>query len=250
MLERWEGSDGLVVWRSPLLAELGVPHLFSTRRGPGGRELDAGELDGPVTARLLEAAGAPGRRLVTVAQVHGAEVHRADGASLHDGPRPRADALTTTDPELMLLVRVADCVPILLADAAGRRVAAVHAGWRGLLAGVVPRAVDALGGRGLLGAVGPCLCPRHFEVGPEVAARFAASNLEGVVHRAPGLRPHVDLRAAAAIQLDRAGVAPLDRSEACTFCDAAELWSFRRDVTRGGRARTGRLGALIGPRAA
>jgi hypothetical protein len=153
-------------------------------------------------------------------------------------------------------VFTADCVPVLLASADGRRVAAVHAGWRGLVAGVIPRALEALVSnepsasvRELAAAIGPCLSLARFEVGTEVAEQFALAGLADAVRGDLGEKPHVDLRAAAAMQLERAGVARIDATDRCTWEQAGDFPSHRRDVTHGGRERAGRLLALVSPRA-
>lgn len=245
MMARFERQDGLVGYRAPELVRLGVPHLFSTRRGPGGAELGLGELDQSTLASVASGAGAPKDALpCRVRQVHGSTVHCVTGAP---PGRLRADALVTARCDRLLCILTADCVPILVAADGGARVAAIHAGWRGLVAGVIPRALAALGGPPAAAAIGPCLSLERFEVGPEVAAAFERAHLEPAVHRDCGPSPHVDLRAAAAIQLERAGFSRLDVSERCTWNDP-ELWSHRRDVTHGTRSSTGRLLALIAPR--
>jgi hypothetical protein len=270
-LERVDGPDGVVGYRSPSLAALGVPHWFSTRRapglGPGGAiELDLGVLDHRRARLVAEAAGAPGAAIVRVRQVHGAGVFDADAwtdgrpepargdrdlAAAADAPGyapVAADALVASRPDRLCLVRVADCVPVLLAAPDGRRVAAVHAGWRGVVAGVVPAALAALG-PAAAAAIGPCISAAHFEVGDEVADAFRAAELgEAVLDPQPGAaRPHVDLRRAVHLQLLRAhpGLA-IDDTDRCTYAHADELWSHRRDVTHGGRAATGRQAAVIG----
>ena len=240
--------------KSGELARLGVPHAFTTRR------LDVGPLDEELAAELRGLAGVgPGVPVLAPRQVHGAAVLEVDAECerLAVGGTP-ADAVWTRGPGALLLIRTADCVPILVAAAGGERVAAIHAGWRGLVGGVIPSALSALRGQGLGGAlvaaIGPCLSRRRFEVGEEVAAAFEAADLASVVHRGPGAKPRVDLAAAASIQLERAGVARIDVAGLCTWDegarsgelgDAGDFWSYRRDVTRGGRAHTGRLAALV-----
>jgi YfiH family protein len=243
VLRRIEDAGG-VAYRSPRLDELGVPHLFTTRIDAGG-ELDLRVLDADGWARLTERAGAPRRSVVRVRQVHGNTALR-----IGDGPLPgadlAADALVTGRADVVLCIHVADCVPVLLAADGGRRVAAVHAGWRGLVAGVVGAAAEALGGTPTCAAIGPCLSARAFEVGPEVVAAFQDAGLGSFVEQPPEGRAHIDLRAAVAAQLGDHGYVALDSSDRCTYADAAECWSHRRDVTHGGRPNTGRLGALIG----
>jgi YfiH family protein len=239
-------DGGALVHRSPALEALGVPHAFTTRIGPGGAaDLDAGELGVALVRELTGATRA--ERVVSLEQVHGADVHVAPAARDElAGHLPRADASVTDDPSACLAIRTADCVPILVATADGARVAAIHAGWRGLVAGVIGAALERLAGTGHLCAIGPCLQVERFEVGPEVAEEFRAAGLAEAVEERAGARPHVDLRAAAALELQRGGVARIEVASACTW-DDARLWSHRRDVTHGGAARTGRLGALIAP---
>jgi YfiH family protein len=220
MLERFEDADGFVGYRSPLLASHGIPHLFTTRIGGRARVLDLGRLDERDERRIALAAALPG-----------------DAA--------RADGLVSEREDVLVGVHVADCVPVLLARSDGRRVAAVHAGWRGLVAGVRPRAVERLGGGLLLAAIGPCLSRARFEVGPEVVRAFADARLGDAIHARENARARIDLRLAAALQLEAAGVAVIEANDRCTYEDAAEFYSYRRDVTHGGQRRTGRLGAII-----
>ncbi len=240
-------ADGLVVWRSPALEALGVPHAFTTRLGLAPHALELEALGGAHLAPLRDAAGlAADARIVGARQVHGARVCDAEDALAE--PAPEADALVTGRADRALVVRVADCVPVLLASADGTRVAAAHAGWRGLVAGVLPAALDALGGAAVA-ALGPSLCRACCEMGDEVVAAFVAAELEEAVRRRAGAKATVDLRAAASLQLARAGVATIDASERCSWEDEDELFSYRRDVThRGGT--TGRMGALVAPAAA
>jgi hypothetical protein len=242
VLERVERA-GLCGYRSAALAACGVPHLFTTRIGG----LPAGEIAGDTLAHLARAAGVSGTaQLVRLRQVHGASVLDADSA--RGDTLSEADALVATRSDRLLLVVSADCVPLLVASADGRCVAAIHAGWRGLVAGVIPRTLAALGQRGApasAAAIGPCLSSARFEVGPEVLRAFEDAGLGAAVRGgASGRRAHIDLRAAALAQLARAGVRAIDVSDRCTYEDA-ELWSYRRDVTHGGAPSTGRLGALI-----
>jgi YfiH family protein len=243
MLERFEDEDGFVGYRSPVLAAVGVAHLFTTRIGNRLRELDLGDLNGRASERMRRAAGASQTRLVHVHQVHGGQVLVVGPGKLPDATA-QADALVTERADVLIGVHVADCVPILLARVDGERVAAVHAGWRGLVAGVIPRALEVLGGDAVA-ALGPCIAEEAFEVGPEVADAFERAGLEPAVHPRANARAHVDLRAAAEHQLRAGGVHRIDWSDRCTYRDAREFYSYRRDVTHRGRGRTGRLGAWI-----
>lgn len=247
MLQRITHPSGLVAYRSPALAALGVPHVLTTRIGPGGDALDLREPGDEALAALRECAGiARSAALVALRQVHGAAVHEVGECALDE---VAGDALTSSRSDRLALVYTADCVPVLVASADGRRVAAIHAGWRGLIAGVIPAALTALGAAPSAAAIGPCLSLESCEMGPEVAAAFRSAGLGGAVHERPGARPRIDLRAAACEQLGQAGCRSIDVSERCTYLDVREFPSHRRDVTHGGAPRAGRIGALIAARA-
>jgi YfiH family protein len=196
--------------------------------------------------RLLQTAiGCGDRERFWVHQVHGGEVVHATGdiaAGL------KADAIYTREPRRVLAVRVADCVPVLLASEDGRAVAAVHAGWRGVIAGAVAHTVAAMNvpPARLLAAVGPSIGFDAFEVGPEVLAAFETAFPADppTARYADGSgKGTVDLRAALRQQLLGLGLidANLDTTDRCTVRDADEFFSHRRD-----HGTTGRMAALIG----
>jgi len=247
LIARFQDADGFAGYRSALLGQLGVPHLFTTRCSASRSELDMGALEPRDHERLQRALQRPGSAIASLWQVHGAGVRVVD-AHFPLASRPEGDGLVTEREDVLLCVHVADCVPVLLAAEDGRRVAAVHAGWRGLVAGVIPRALEALGARAPLAAVGPCLSRARFEVGPEVAEAFERAGLGLAIHERPGQRPHIDLCAAAEHQLRAGGVRAIDSNDRCTWEAAEDFYSYRRDVTHGDRERTGRLGALIAVR--
>lgn len=246
MLQRHQTADGLVAYRSPLLAGRGIPHLFTTRvGGPGCGELDLRSAE--ALARVAGLAGLAHAPVAMVRQVHGARVVLVGPGSLPE-PATEADGLVSERSDAFVAVHVADCVPILLARADGRRVAAVHAGWRGLVAGVLPSALEVLGPGRILAAIGPCLSRARFEVGPEVAQAFEGAGLAAAIHPGPRERSHVDLRAAAVLQLAAGAVTEVETTDRCTYEHGDEFYSHRRDVTHGGGERTGRLAALIAAR--
>jgi YfiH family protein len=129
----------------------------------------------------------------------------------------------------------ADCVPVLLGG--GSRIAAVHAGWRGIAAGIVGAALTRLGvpGRELIAWLGPAIGACCYEVGDEVAREVAAASGSAVVADGPRGRPHLDLAAAVAAQLRRGGVEQLRTVDRCTRCDDGRLWSYRREGPEAGR---------------
>lgn len=151
-----------------------------------------------------------------------------------------ADALVSGRDDLALVVVTADCVPVLLG--AGGRIAAVHAGWRGIVAGVVPAAISRLaaGAASVTAWVGPAIGVCCYEVGEEVAGQVvAAAGSSRCVHRAGGARPHLDLRSAVEAQLVAAGVAEVRHLDLCTRCHPEWLWSYRREGPRAGRNLAG-----------
>lgn len=182
-------------------------------------------------SRLAASAGVEPARLFSVKQVHGARVVEAANAT----PESEADALWTDVPGSAVGVRTADCLPILIEDPRGR-VAAVHAGWRGVIAEIVARTVEQLVERGgevgeLRFAIGPCIQRCCFEVDGDLPARFeAAFGKEVVVAQPAGGRPHLDLPLAVMKTLERLGV-PAGHVVAlpqCTSCDA-RFFSHRRE---------------------
>ena len=167
--------------------------------------------------------------LATLRQVHSAACVAAAGRG---GVLGEGDALLEDRPGSVVAVQTADCLPILLVDERHRAVAAVHAGWRGTVAGIAQRAVEAMHAQfgslpaDLHAAIGPGIGKCCYEVGPEVAAQFG---LQG--------RAHVDLAAANRRQLMDAGVTPerIYASNLCTMCRGEEFHSFRRDQEAAGR---------------
>ncbi len=151
--------------------------------------------------RVARAAGVELDRFVTVRQVHGDRVLDAEHASAGD----EADALVSGDPSLAIAMLVADCVPLVLADESSGRVAVVHAGWRGLAAGVIARTLDELSPTDAHVFIGPSISRESYQVGPEVAEAFA--HIDGAVFADGGDRSRLDLRLVATRQLIDAGVA-------------------------------------------
>ena len=187
------------------------------------------------STRLDDPAGLPPVRL---RQIHGDRVVPAS-ETIQD-----ADGLWTMEPGLAIGVRVADCVPVLLAGPIHGRpwIAALHAGWRGATAGILRRGVSAFTGLGgdpaqLVWALGPAILACHFEVGEEVldAARQDSAWNEGFAQPGPRGRPHLDLHGFLRGQaLDLGLRADQDGTVArCTYCEEALLHSFRRGDLEG-----------------
>jgi YfiH family protein len=208
----------------------GLAHGFERRVGPAGTERRE-----EARERVANALSSLGR-LFLMKQVHGAAVQRAPWEG-----EPEGDAGLAEDLGILVGAETADCLPVLVVDARRRAVAAVHAGWRGTVAGVVRAAVRALlagGSRAedLVAALGPSIGPCCYEVGEEVVGAFAHLG-QAFFHHGPRGRPHLDLRAANARQLlDQGLVADrIHHVRDCTFCQADRYHSYRRDGRGAGR---------------
>lgn len=238
----------------PLIPEWAVPpavHAFSTTRVGGVsigpyRSLNladhVGDAPTAVSAnrrRLSCELGMPAEPL-WLNQVHGRNVHVLEAAV---GARPDADAAVTFRPGRVCAVLTADCLPVLFCDQGGTVVAAAHAGWRGLAAGVIEATVARMQRppRQLLAWLGPAIGRAHFEVGDEVRALFcetSASAAQAFRERANG-RWLADLALLARQRLRALGVESISAAERCTVAEAEAFFSYRRDGV------SGRMASLI-----
>jgi YfiH family protein len=157
------------------------------------------------------------------------------------GQNPKADGLVTTRPDIALGALAADCAPVLFADPEARVIGAAHAGWKGALGGVLEATIATMARLGarpsrIRAALGPCIGPGAYEVGPEFEERFLSAN-PGYARffrrpRAEG-RPHFDLPAFVLERLARAGLDTVENCTACTYSDDSRLFSYRRATHRG-----------------
>jgi YfiH family protein len=294
-------AAGVQILESPALARFAwLTHAFSTR--PGGaselpassgsakssaeRVLNLGFTDWDTRARVTEnrarffrAISAGKMRIAALRQIHSDVVHKVDATNIEtmEGGL-QGDAFFTRDRGILLVVQTADCVPILLADAKTRAVAAIHSGWRGTLKRIAAKTLGRMtmefGTRtaDVIAAIGPAIGRCCYEVGPDVARDFDARFPEARAwfgggfdaaargesdpnwlpwltmkppgHAPPPLRVHLDLIAANRAILTEAGIPPQQISVAnlCTSCRPDLLFSYRRERT------TGRLIAAIGIR--
>ena len=174
-------------------------------------------------------------------QVHGVEVHVDDpGTAIAGGP-PQADACIVRSGGRAAVVLTADCLPILLASTVADEVAAIHAGWRGLVAGVIEKTVQKLNCTSNLRAwLGPAIGPRAFEVGPEVRRAFVDqhSGAASCFVQGQGDRWFADLYGLARQRLAALGISAVSGGEHCTFSAAQDFHSFRRDGAVSGRMAT------------
>jgi YfiH family protein len=252
---------GVMPLRSKLLSEHGFKHGFSPRAGgvsqPPYASCNLGRAVGDNLEhvaenhrRFAEAVGYAPEALFELSQVHGRDVRE-----VRPGEDPKVvrsesgDGLVGLD-GAVVGVRTADCVPVLVADTETRRVAALHAGWRGVALGVVPAGVERLVAASgaprerLIAAVFPHIAVCCFEVSDDVAAQLVAASGAGesapLVEQGPRGKPHVNLEAVVRLQLMAAGLPTenIDVVPGCTRCDAARFFSFRRDGRASGRHLT------------
>ena len=271
-------------------------HGFSTRKGGESRlgservlnlgftDWDSREAVTRNRLKFAAAIGAAKMPLIALRQIH-SDVAYVFPVSVSSNEPCRGDASITRQPELLLGVQTADCVPILLADARRRIVAAVHAGWRGTLARIAAKALGRLrvefGTRpeDVVAALGPAIGRCCYEVGPEVALAFsgqfaqAGDWFDGPFerlssgeepnplpwltmmppgHEPPPERVQLDLRAANRWQLIDAGVKPrnIAVSALCTRCRTDLFFSYRGERSESGVSHSGRMMSVIGIRAA
>ena len=229
---------------------LGVPHAFTTRRGgvsaPPYGSLNLGLSSGDAPERVAENR----RRVMATFGVTEGEVcafHQVHSARVIDGAptwfEKEADASVTDDPKLLLVVSVADCLPLLFHDPVKGVVGAAHCGWRGTVAGIageVVRRMEAYGAesRNIRVAIGPGISAACYQVGEEVARAFADAGFpEHVSYPDDEGRFRLDIAAANRWTLGRAGVPPENvwSSNWCTYSDAARFYSHRRDAGKTGR---------------
>jgi polyphenol oxidase len=231
----------------------GVSAAHSTRHGgvslPPYQALNLGKKTDDDPAHIVQnrqifcaALGFTADQMAWSHQVHGTEIYHA----ATPGGTSGYDALMTNVPGILLCVSVADCTPILVYDTRQQAIAAIHAGWRGTVGGIITRTLEAMqtafgtAGTDCIASIGPCISAEYFEVGPEVAEQFDTV----FVH--PGQWPGkylVDLKAANAAQLRKAGLPEhhIEISPQCTIRDAADFFSHRRE-----QGVTGRMNGAIG----
>jgi len=209
---------------SALLRGAGFRHGFSVKPfdfSPRSDDLAASEEAIALLLRL------PPTRTYRASQVHGARAIIASG-DVASVAQEEADALVAKQPETAVGVRTADCVPVLLANSKTGVVAAVHAGWRGVVLGVVHAAFEE--GEFDLAAIGPSIGVCCFEIGDDVAQKLSP-------HVTKGTRQTGDLRAAVRSQLASHGLdqGRIEDVAGCTYCEAARFFSHRRDGDSAGR---------------
>jgi polyphenol oxidase len=252
-------SNGEVRFYQFELFGQGLEHAIFTRRGGispdpwaglnvGGTVGDDPERVSENRQRALAALGRDPGSVYDAWQVHGVDVTIAEAPRPPEMPHPQADIILTDKPGITLMMRFADCVPVLLHDPIRKVVGIAHAGWMGTVRGTVGVAVEAMQTRfssrpeDIQAGIGPSIGPDHYEVGPDVAARVRqafgerASGL--LVERAGAI--YFDLWAANRQALEQTGVMQIEVAGLCTACHTNDWFSHRAE-----RGRTGRFGAII-----
>lgn len=255
-------TAGMFIEAPELSGHAGVRHAFFTRLGGVSEGMHAalngglGSQDDPVRvaenrARMSGQLGLPPDRLVSLYQVHSAEVVTVE-APIPSAERPRADAMVTRVPGLALGIATADCGPILFADPEQGVVGAAHAGWKGALGGVIEATVAAmvvLGARRhrILAVLGPTISQASYEVGPDFVSRFRTEAPDMERFLGGGTKPghaQFDLPGFILARLGEAEVGEASMLGLCTYADAERFYSFRRTTHRG-EADYGRLISAI-----
>ncbi len=251
-------ADGLRFFQFESLVDANLDHAILTRHGgvsPApwnslnyGRTV--GDADSRVTKNISRGLGATGRlreEAFDVWQVHSATVVRADGPNLVGG-HLKADAIITIQPGVTLIMRFADCVPIMTYDPQNRAAGVAHAGWLGTVRGIAAELVRCMqkefGSKPdeLLAGIGPSIGPDHYPVGEDVVAQFEEARGESAgehFHSINGAN-HLELWSANEAQLRAAGVDSIEVSEICTACNLHDWYSHR-----GENGATGRFGAHL-----
>ena len=238
-----------------------IPHGFLGRRGGvstgelSGLNVGYGSKDdrGAIEENRDRAVAAvlPAAQLATVHQVHSADVIYVEHPWPQDD-RPRADAMVTDRPGILLGILTADCAPVLFADEEAGVIGAAHAGWRGAIAGVTDATIEAMQELGasrdrIRAAIGPCIAQASYEVDEGFRDRFlqAAPANERFFTRAESGKPHFALEPYIVSRLVAAGIDEVEALRLDTYADANRFYSFRR-ATHRGEADYGRQVSLIG----
>lgn len=246
-------TDHAQFLESALLRKAGFRHAFFTRGGGVSQgaysslsfSVAAGDSEANVQQNLERAAavlGVASARIHFLSQVHGRVAISLTGREVQSELIQReGDALVSRVPGLACGVRSADCVPVLLADRRSGAVAAVHAGWRGAVNGVVSSAVEALRASApnpdLLAAIGPHISLAAFEVSEDVAQTLLNASRDPAIVDRSRSKPHVDLRRMLRAELLTLGLSHADIEDVpgCTVLQSEHFFSFRRDGKASGR---------------
>lgn len=237
-----------------------LKHGFYTRKGGASSGVFAGlncgsgssDIDEIVRINRTRVANHMGASFEQLAGVH--QIHSADVLVVNERQtsRPKADALVTTSPDLVISVLTADCQPILLADKRAGVIAAVHAGWKGAQSGIIENTVATMVGQGatranIAAVIGPCISQSSYEVGSDFRERFISTEpysdqfFDDVGVQGKFL---FDLAGYGLSKLEQSGIGDAEWTGQCTYLDAANFYSYRR-ATHKNEADYGRLISVI-----
>jgi YfiH family protein len=198
---------------------------------------------------ILDALDYTEEQLAQVRQIHSSTVVRVDSPNDPGSPLPHADGMITNNPGVLLLMRFADCVPILLYDSDKKVIGIAHAGWKGTVLGIVAETVKKMqteygtSPSSLIAGIGPSIGPDHYQIGQdvirEVRRSFPKRWNEILIDNSDGVK--FDLWKANRILLQEEGVKKIEVAEICTSCNLGDWYSHR-----GENGKTGRFAAAIG----
>jgi YfiH family protein len=241
----------MMLCAASLSAVDGIAHGFFTRQGgvsggiyaslncgSGSRDDSAHVAEN--RARVAAILGAAPTHLLSVYQKHSAKAAIAE-KPWAAGQIPEADAIVTATPGVAIGVLTADCAPVLFCDGEARVIGAAHAGWRGVLAGIVEATVEAMEGLGarperISAVIGPAISQKAYEVGEDYRERFLAEEPGSAgffVNDEGSGEPHFDLPGYVGERLAKAGVGKIADLRLCTYCDETRLFSYRRSQHHG-----------------
>jgi polyphenol oxidase len=233
----------------PLLTSklLDIPHGFTTRAGGVSQGVyhslnlglstgDDPEWVAQNRQRVIQHFGVSTAQVCILEQVHGNNVIVAEPSWHHF----QADAMISNQKNLLLVIGVADCVPILFYDPVKQAIGAAHAGWRGTSLKIVEKVLEAMADhygsilRDLQVVLGPAISRKNYQVGPEVIDAFVKAGFPEHIYDPDGERYRLDVSAANVYLLEHLGVQHIDRLEPCTFADPSQFYSHRRDGKKRG----------------
>lgn len=252
-------TQGTIIYSQSKMLNQGVTHAFFSRHGGVSpapwASLNFGSTVGDeqqnVTTNKSKALACIDRdpaSIYDVWQVHGTTVAIPEGPRMPSMPHIQADVILTDKPEVTLLMRFADCVPILLFDPIRRVIGIVHAGWQGTVKGIAKIAVEEMKKtfgthpNDVLAVIGPSIGPEHYQVGSEVVnhvREYFKERTDRILISKNGSF-HFDLWKANQLLLEQVGVEQIDVTGICTYCKNRDWFSHRAEF-----GKTGRFGAVI-----
>jgi len=244
---------------SSLFQDPAISHGFFTRNGGVSDGIysslncgwGSGDDPGNIRENRFRASEALGaKELLSMYQVHGIEVVTVTEPWKKED-MPKADAMVTNRPGIVLGILTADCVPVLFADEKAKVIGAAHAGWKGAIGNIMQetiKAMQALGAKDIIACIGPCIGQQSYEVGPEYVARFIETHAENARFFAPGNRPgyhYFDIGDYVASRLKEAGLTRIETLARDTCLEEDSFFSFRRATLRGEKDYGRQLSAIV-----